>query len=162
MQNQLRMLGFTATSQLPSILNFARWSSNFARCEIVPQLDAVVFWRPYLPHFSSNSYTVWSVGFLTSWDLKWYIACRKWTSENAPKVRNKTTAAVLYFPLSVCSFLAYFERLWKRAMEIQSLASSWIWASKSFAMNYIQLSLILKLLWWAKSYQKHQNLTQFD
>ena len=58
---------------------------------------AVVFQRPYLPHFSSKSYTVWSVGFLTSWDLKWYIECRKWTSESAPKVQRKTAAAVLYF-----------------------------------------------------------------
>ena len=30
------------------------------------ELAVVVLWRPYLPHFSSNSYTVWSVGFLTS------------------------------------------------------------------------------------------------
>ena len=160
------MLGFTATTQLPSTLNFARWSSNFARYEIVPQLDAVVFRRPYLLHFSSKSYTVWSVGFLTSWDLKWYISCRKWTSGIAPKVQRKTAAAILCFPYSVflspLFFPAYFERLRKRTMRLQILVSSWIWASKSFAMNYIQLSLILKLLWWTKSYQKHQNLTQFD
>ena len=30
------------------------------------ELDVVVLRRPYLPHFSSNSYTVWSVRFLTS------------------------------------------------------------------------------------------------
>ena len=82
---------------------FARWNSP---CEMVfPCLDAVVLWRPYLPHFSSKSYTVWSVGFLTSWDLKWYIACRKWTSESAPKVRKKTTAAVLCF-LSLAKWLS--------------------------------------------------------
>ena len=57
----------------------------------------VVFRRPYLPHFSSKLYTVWSVGFLTSWALKCYIACRKWTSRSAPKVRSKTAAAVLCF-----------------------------------------------------------------
>ena len=95
------------------ILHFARWSSNFAlwfevceipilwteefascfpSCEIVPQLDAVVFRRPYLPHFSSKSYMVWIVGFLTFWALKWYIECRKWTSGSAPKVRWKTAA----------------------------------------------------------------------
>ena len=39
-----------------------------------------------------------SVGFLTSWALKWYIACRKWTSGSAPKVPTKTAAAVLCFP----------------------------------------------------------------
>ena len=62
---------------------------------------AVVFRRPYLPHFSSKSYTVWSVGFLTSWDLKWYIVCTKWTSGSAPKVHKKTIVAVLYFLHSV-------------------------------------------------------------
>ena len=65
---------------------------------------AVVFRRPYLPHFSSKSYTVWSVGFLTSWDLKWYIACRKWTSESALKVWKKTEDAVLYFLHSIFLF----------------------------------------------------------
>ena len=58
--------------------------------------------RPYLPHFSSKSYTVWSVGFLTFWDLKWYIACRKWTSVSAPKVRRKTADAVLCFLHFAC------------------------------------------------------------
>ena len=48
-----------------------------------------------------KSYTVWSVGFLTSWDLKWYISCRKWTSGSAPKVWRKTEAAVLCFLHSV-------------------------------------------------------------
>ena len=106
---------------------FARWSSNFARwfevceilaqwaeefapwtvvCEIVPQLDAVVFQRPYLSQFSSKSYMVWTVGFFTFWALKWYIACRKWTSGSAPKVQKKTAAAVLCFPL--CFFLLFF------------------------------------------------------
>ena len=66
-------------------------------CEIVPQLDAVVFRRLYLPHSSSKSYMVWIVGFLTFWALK-YIACRKWTSGSAPKVPKKTAASVLYFP----------------------------------------------------------------
>ena len=85
-------------------LNFARWSSKFARCEFVLQLDAVVLRKPYLPHFRSNSYTVWSVGFLTSWVLKWYISCRKWTSGSTPKMWKKTAAAVFLksvFPLSV-------------------------------------------------------------
>ena len=67
-------------------------------------LDAVVFRRSYLPHFSSKSYTVWSVGFLTSWAMKWYIAYRKWTSGSAPKVRRKAVAAVLCFLHSVFLF----------------------------------------------------------
>ena len=83
--------------------------------------DAVVFRRPYLPHFSSKSYKVWSFGFLTSRALKWYIACKKWTSGSAPKVRKKTAAAVLFASLHFASLLAYFERLWQRAMELQSL-----------------------------------------
>ena len=66
------------------------------------KLGAVVFRRPYLPHFSSKSYTVWSIRFLTSWALKWYIECRNWTSESAPKVWRKTAAAVLYFLHFVC------------------------------------------------------------
>ena len=102
-----------------------RCCANFAQAWAVVQslhmLGAVVFRRPYVPHFSSKSYTVWIVRFLTSWDLKWYIACRKWTSGSAPKVPKKTVAAVLCFPLLHCSFLAYFERLWQRAMELQSL-----------------------------------------
>ena len=56
-------------------------------------LDAVVFRRSYLPHFSSKSYTVWRVGFLTSWVLKWYIAWRKWTLGSAPEVRRKIVVA---------------------------------------------------------------------
>ena len=81
--------------------NFAPWRKS--PCEMVfPWLDAVVFRRPYLPHFSSKSYTVWRVGFLTSWALKWYIECRKWTSGSAPKVRKKTAGAVLYFLHFAC------------------------------------------------------------
>ena len=77
--------------------------SHYTRCraKFSYKPGAVSFRRPYLPHFSSKSYTVWSLGFFTSWALKWYIACRKWTSGSAPKVRKKTTAAVLYFLHSV-------------------------------------------------------------
>ena len=75
---------------------FAQWTEEFApwfpSCEIVPQLDAVVFRRPYLPHFSSKSYMVWIVGFLTFWALKWYVERKKWTSGSAPKVQWKTAA----------------------------------------------------------------------
>ena len=159
------MLGFTATSQLPSILNFARWSSNFARCEIVPQLDAVAFRRPYLPHFSSNSYTVWSVGFLTSWDLKWYIACRKWTSGSSPKVRRKTADAVLYFPYSV--FLSPF------VLSLHTLNDfdKGLWRSKSWFLHEFELSKafpwriysspsFLDCFGEQKAIKKHQNLPQ--
>ena len=45
--------------------------AKFSQCEIhIAKLviwhDAVAFQRPYLPHFSSKSYTVWSLGSLTS------------------------------------------------------------------------------------------------
>ena len=123
---------------------------------------AVVFRRPYLPHFSSKSYTVWSVGFLTSWALKWYIECRKWTSGSAPKVRKKTAAVVLWFPLLHCSFLAYFERLWQRAMELQSLVLHEFELPKALPWTIYSSPSFLDCFGVAKSYQKHQNLTQFD
>ena len=81
----------TPFAQLRGRANFAHHSHT------IRTPGAVVFRRPYLPRFSSKSYTVWNIGFLTSWDLKWYIACKKWTSGSAPKVRKKTAAAVLWF-----------------------------------------------------------------
>ena len=81
---------------------------EFGRCcaKFSHKPGAVVFRRPYLSQFSSKSYMVWAVGFLTVWALKWYIACRKWTWGSAPKVPKKTAAAVLCFPL--CFFLLLF------------------------------------------------------
>ena len=79
----------------------ANFTQHKVSCEIFAQPGAVVFQRPYLPHFSSKSYTIWSVGFLTSQALKWYIECRKWTSESTPKVWRKTAAVVLCFLHSV-------------------------------------------------------------
>ena len=62
-----------------------------------------------------------------------------------------------------CDFLpCILVWLWQRVMKLQSLVSSWIWASTCFSMNHTKISLILGLLWWSKSYEKHQNLTQFD
>ncbi|KAL6347688.1 hypothetical protein AAG906_026217 [Vitis piasezkii] len=115
---------------LQEVNYFARWSSNFARCEIVLQLDAVVFRRPYLPHFSSKS---------------------KWTSGSAPKVRKKTAAAVLCFLHSV--FLSPF------VLSLHTLNDfgKGLWSSKAcFFMNLSFLKLfhelyaallILGLLW---------------
>ena len=59
-------------------------------------------WSSCLPKAISSSFQLQiihdlKVGFLTSWALKWYIACRKWTSGSAPKVRRKTAATVLCF-----------------------------------------------------------------
>ena len=76
------------------------------------KLGAIVFRMPYLPYFSSKSYTVWSIRFLTSWDLKWYISHRKWTSRSAPKVWRKFADAVLYFLHFACfSYLLLFASL---------------------------------------------------
>ena len=80
------------------LCEFWRCYANFA------QPGTVGFWRSYLPHFSSKLYTVWSFGFLTSRALKWYIACKKWTSGCAPKVRKKTAAAVLFASLHFACF----------------------------------------------------------
>ena len=99
-------------------------------CEIFAQA-----WSSCLPKAISSSFQLQIVHGLKRWildflSLKWYIACRKWTSGSAPKVPKKTAAAVLCFPpcfsllcfpLLHCSFLAYFERIWQRAMELQSL-----------------------------------------
>ena len=49
--------------------------------------------------------------FLTSWALKWYIACRKWTSGSAPKVWRKTATTVLCFLHSLFASLLCFSPL---------------------------------------------------
>ena len=97
---------------------FARWSSNFAlwfevceiptlwteefapwfpSCENFAQPDAVVFRRSYLSHFSSKSYMVWTVGFLTFWALKWYIECKKMDFGKCSKSAMKDCSCVPYF-----------------------------------------------------------------
>ena len=146
--------------------NFAPWRKS--PCEMVfPWLDAVVLRRPYLPHFSSKSYTVWNVGFLTSWSLKWYMACKKWTSGSTPKVQRKTADAVLcflqsVFPLSIALSLHTLNDFGKG-----------LWSSKAWFLHEFELPKAspwtiynspsqLGWLGVAKSYQKHQNLTQFD
>ena len=115
---------------------------------------AVGFQRPYLPHFSSKSYKVWSVRFLTSRSLKWYIECKKWTLESAPKVRNKTVAAVLFVSLHFAcfsSFPLFFPCiLWTtlaKGYGAPKLGSSWIWASKSFAISCASSSSIIWHAW---------------
>ena len=67
---------------------------------------------------------------------------------------------LLAFPLCF-SFLAYFERLWQRAMEIQSLVlhefelpKAFPWIPNNSPQSHI--ALVIKKL------SKHQNLTQFD
>ena len=136
----------TPFAQLRGRANFAHHSHT------IRTPGAVVFQRPYLPRFSSKSYTVWSVRFLTSWALKWYIECKKWTSVSAPKVQKKTTAAVLFafFTLFSASPLFFPCILWTtlaKGYGAPKLESSWIWASKSFAITCPSSSSIIWHAW---------------
>ena len=107
--------------------------ANFAQhkvsCEIFAQA-----WISWLPKAISSSFQLQIVYGLKRWILDFlrfemvYIACRKWTSGSAPKVRKKTAVAVLFASLHFACFsslllfaCACFERLWQRAMELQSL-----------------------------------------
>ena len=142
---------------------FAPW---FPSCEIVPQLDVVVFRRLYLPHFSSKSYTVWSVGFLTSWALKWYIVCRKWTSESAPKVRWKTAAVSPIFITQFSSSPLFFPCILGTTKAKDYVAPKLgFFINFSFQKLFHELYIALPHSWIAlviKKLSKHQNLTQFD
>ena len=135
--------------------NFARWSSNFAI--EVPILQGAKL-SLNLVQLSSeghifltsapNRNTVWSVGFLTSWFLKWYIACRKWTLGSAPKVRKKTADAVLcflhsVFPLSVVLSLHtlndFCKGLWS--------SKTWFFMNLSFQKLCHELYIALPHSW---------------
>ncbi|RVW76430.1 hypothetical protein CK203_056884 [Vitis vinifera] len=64
--------------------------------------------------------------------LKWYIVCKKWTSESAPKVQNKTAAAVI-FASSLCFPLCFFLLL---SLHTLNDFGKGLWSSKSwFFMN---------------------------
>ena len=77
-----------------------------------------ITWSSWLPKAISSSFQLQIVHGLKRWildfqsfEMVYSIVYKKWTSVSTPKVRKKTAAAVLYFPLLHCSFLAYFERL---------------------------------------------------
>ena len=114
---------------------------------------AVVFRRPYLPHFSSKSYTVWSVRFFTSSDLKWYILCGKWTLGSAPKVWRKIAAAVLYFLHSVfLSPLLFPCILWTTKAKDYEAPKLGFFMNLSFQKlcHGFQITLLnLGLFWWS-------------
>ena len=123
-KNQLRMLASPRLHNCYPILHFARWSSNFALCEIVPQLDAVVFRRPYL-----SSFQLQIVHRLNRWILDFLIfeivyRMQKMDFGKCSKSAKEDCSCVPCFPLLHCSFLAYFERLRQRIMRLQSLVSS--------------------------------------
>ena len=144
-------------------IHFRTLSSKFASCKITFASWALIShvgvpnsqdanlsfnWRPYLPHFRSNSYTVWSVGFLTSWDLKWYIECRKWNSESALKVQKKTAAAVLcflhsVFPLSIVLSLHTLNDFGKGLWS----SKAWFFMNLSFQNLCHELHTALSLSW---------------
>ena len=53
-------------------------SQHFGKCFL--QLGVIGLQWLQLLRFNSELCIVWSIGFLTSWALKWYIACIIWTS----------------------------------------------------------------------------------
>ena len=81
----------TSFAQAEGVVRISRCCANFAQA-----------WSSCLTKAISSSFQLQIVHglkrwILTSWDLKWYIECRKWTSGSAPKVRRKTEATVLCF-----------------------------------------------------------------
>ena len=107
------------------------WMCCASVVRVSHKLGAIVFRMPYLPYFSSKSYTVWSIRFLTSWDLKWYISHRKWTSRSAPKVRNNTVAVVLCFLHFACFSSLLYSFTWlalmiQKAVKTLKLATNMI------------------------------------
>ena len=67
-------------------------------------------WSSCLPKARSSSFQLQIVHGLKRWILDFlrfemvYIACRKWTSGSAPKVRKKTAVAVLFASLHFACF----------------------------------------------------------
>ena len=80
---------------------------NFRKVKFTLRNGVPMAWYSCLPKAISSLFQLQIVhglklGFLTSWYLKWYIECRKWTSGSAPKVRRKTAVAVLCFLHFAC------------------------------------------------------------
>ena len=95
---------------------------------------------------------------------KRHIVCIKFTSRSDLNVPyNFCPLGFLHVRfLSLFFLLAFLICFWQRTTKLQSLDSSCKWASICFAIDYTELSLILDCFGDKKSYQKHQNLTQFD
>ena len=110
-------------------------SQHFAKCFL--QLGVIGLQWLQLLRFNSELCTVWSIGLLTSWALKWYIACIIWTSESAPKVAATTVIKNMLH--------GRFSLLFLLAIRIHS----WQLNSKLCPRFLIAL-LILDLLWWSK------------
>ena len=76
-------------------------SQHFAKCF----LQLGVIGLQWLQLLRFNSETVWSIGLLTSWALKWYKECIIWTSESAPKVAATTVIKNMLHDWSSLLFL---------------------------------------------------------
>ena len=110
-------------------------SQHFGKCFL--QLGVIGLQWLQLLCFNSELHTVWRIGFLTSWALKWYIACIIWTSESAPKVTATTIIKNMLH--------GRFSLLFLLAIRIYS----WKMTSKLYPRFLIAL-LSLDLLWWSK------------
>ena len=90
-----------------------------------------ITWISWLPKAISSSFQLQIVHGLKRWIFDFlsfemvysmqkmdFGKCSKSAKEDCSSLLLFT---LLAFPLFHCSFLAYFERLWKRAMELQSL-----------------------------------------
>ena len=136
--------GFVATKFL---LNLVQLSSNghnfFISALICTLFEALDSWLP---------------------ELRKDIVYIKWTPGSTRNVSYSCCPLGFLHVrfLSLFFLLAFLTCFWKRTKKLQILYYSCKWASICFVMNYTKLSLNLRLLWWSKSYQQHQNLTQFD
>ena len=88
--------------------------------------------------------------------LQWFLSSSYFTSW-LPQLAKLLDGWFLLWFSSLHPHLAL-----AKGYEAPKLSFFWIWASTWFSMNYTKISLILGLLWWSKSYEKYQNITQFD
>ena len=110
-------------------------SQHFAKCFL--QLGVIGLQWLQLLRFNSELHTVWSIGFLNSWALKWYIACIIWTSESAPKVAATTVIKNrLHDRFSLLFLLAIRIHSWQ--------------LNSKLCPRFLIALLILDLLWWSK------------
>ena len=89
----------TSFAQAEGVVRISRCCANFAQA-----------WSSCLTKAISSSFQLQIVHGLKRWILDFlrfemvYIACRKWTSGSAPKVRKKTAVAVLFASLHFACF----------------------------------------------------------
>ena len=99
----------------------------------------------------------------TMWNLAWCTkssGCLKRFCMMCEISHNHAKLFVVGFFSS--SFPSCLIGLAKGYEVLQSLDSSYIWASTYIAMDFTKFSLILGLFQWSNSYQKHQNVPKTD